>query len=185
MSDHLSKVEAAFSDRPPLTEEESEAGEQEAEKEVEACGTGVDDPGPVDEEIPIEGFPVQEEPLDVGSFGKPKIPSSLLDPHRVLGKTPILPGYEGVPFRGRTPDLKRDDPDHKQPREGYQAFVNVLDLSNEQDLQFYQQVSQLATNGYAVISVEEREWVPENKSWSVLLRWLNRFTYQPRFREDV
>jgi len=106
--------------------------------------------------------------------------SPLLDPHRLKDKNFVLPGWDGLPFRGSTiPFLKEDDPAHKQPQVSYEPHVWILDLSKQEDLDDYRAVYQLVTNGSAIISAEERQYDSEAKNWRIFLRWALVFTHMP------
>lgn len=105
----------------------------------------------------------------------------LLDPHRIKNQNFILPGYDGLPFRGNTvPFLKEDDPTSRQPQVSYEPHVWILDLSKTEDLDDYRAVYQLVTNGSAIISAEERQYDAEAKNWRIFLRWALVFTHMPK-----
>ncbi len=117
---------------------------------------------------------------------RPKLPavperkpfdSRLLDPTGAHRKPLSFPGYEGIPFRGSIPDLKESDP--LQPQVGSQVYVHCLNLADPKDLEYYGQISQMVGNGFAQISFEERQFVAENKSWLVLIRWMLHYAYMP------
>ena len=118
-----------------------------------------------------------------GNNGHPerwKIDSVLLDPSAGQGKMdPQFPGYLGLPFRGVTPDLKEDDPAHKQPRVAAGAHVEVLDMSKAEDLKRYEAISQTVANGFGVVSFEERQYDESTHNWRVFIRWGDLYTYNP------
>jgi len=118
-------------------------------------------------------------PSSMPETKRPGIPRELLDPYHVHGQTLTLPGFDGLPFRGPRPDLKETDAPENQPRPGMQVNVHILDLSKPEDLEYYEQISQLVGNGYAQISFEERKFVEEKKTWLVLLRWFLLYTCLP------
>jgi hypothetical protein len=66
-----------------------------------------------------------------------------------------------------------------QPRVAATAHVEVLVLSETKDLARYEEISQMVTNGYAVISFEERIYDKDIKNWRVLVRWGDLFAYNP------
>jgi len=112
---------------------------------------------------------------------RPPLPAHLLDPANVLGKESVLPGMDGLPFRGPIPDLRETDPDHMRPQVGYGAHVQLFVLSKPKDLAYYQQVIQLMANGFAVMGAEDRVYDKDIKSWRILLRWYEQFaTMKPR-----
>lgn len=110
-----------------------------------------------------------------GSF-----PELLLDPtDGRMDQPPILPGWNGRPFRGPVPHLKEDDPDYRQPKEAAKVHIDVLDLSIKLHQGKYQKISQMVANGFAVISFEERKYDEVKKNWRVLVRWFEVFAYMP------
>lgn len=107
--------------------------------------------------------------------------NNLLDPHRVGNQNFVLPGYDGLPFRGNAiPFLKEDDPASRQPQVSYEPHVWILDLSKQEDLDDYRSVYQLVTNGSAIISAEERQYDADAKNWRIFLRWALVFTHMPK-----
>lgn len=88
------------------------------------------------------------------------------------GEHYIFRGYYGIPFRCKSvkpPDIKVGDP--KQPKIVDDAKVSLFDFTKPDDLKKYTEILDLVAKGRAVLSVEERQWVPEEKSWRVFLRW--------------
>lgn len=110
--------------------------------------------------------------------GRAVLPDKLVDPAGVFQQPMVLPGLEGLPFRGDSiPNLKEDDPDALRPKIGQQIFADVLDLSEPKDMRYYQQVMQLVGNGFAQLSVEERKYDNAIKSWRVFIRWILYYGY--------
>ena len=113
------------------------------------------------------------------------IDSMLLDPTAGQRDMPAtFPGYQGAPFRGQIPDLKSDDPQHKQPRVAARAHVEVLNMAEPDDLKRYEEIAQLAANGAAVISFEERQYDKSIQNWRVFVRWGDLFAYNPEKGHD-
>jgi hypothetical protein len=109
------------------------------------------------------------------------IPAVLVDPYKTRHQDMILPGIDGVPFKGKSiPDIKEDDIDSKRPKQGRDVHVDVLDLSKEEDLDYYQDICQLVGNGYAEISFERETYDESIKSWRVFIRWILNYTYMPK-----
>jgi len=127
-----------------------------------------EDSGPK-EYVTVPDVPVIETPREID----PK----LLDPHSLSKASFTLPGFDGYPFRGPVPDLKEQD--ERQPQVGVETHVDLFDLAKPEDLDRYRQVIQLVGHNYAQISVEERKWVDEKKSWMIFLRWMLYYTYLP------
>ncbi len=144
-----------------------------------------DEPTPIGEPGPPEdALQKPQPPADGNGNGNGKHLSrfaaswnTLLDPHQVQDKDFVLPGHDGLPFRGSVPFLKEDDPEQRQPTVSYEPHIWVLDLSKPEDLEDYRSVYQLVTNGMAVISAEEREYDPDIKNWRVFFRWALVFSH--------
>ena len=118
-----------------------------------------------------------------GNGSKPKwaMESCLIDPSKGQGQmSPQFPGYMGLPFRGVPMDRKEDDPEHLQPQVAANVHVEILDMSDEEDRKKMAIIYQMMVNGFATISVEERQWVPEEKTWRVFLRWADVYAYNPQ-----
>lgn len=110
------------------------------------------------------------------------LPANLLDPHGVLGAQSILPGHNGIPFRGPVPHLRESDPEYRQPQTGHQAKVEILDLAKPDDLTKYQDIIQMTVNGFAEIGLEDQRYDEATKNWRVLIRWYKLFSYMPKSR---
>ena len=93
------------------------------------------------------------------------------------GQDSTWPTWQEFPFRGDIPDLREDDPEHKQPKIGYETHVTVYDLSNPEHLDHYEKVWQMAANSTVIISAEERTYDPDTKNWRVFLRWALAYAY--------
>jgi hypothetical protein len=111
---------------------------------------------------------------------RPELDQRMLDPGGVVGQPNVFPGHNGMPYRGRSPFLREDDPEHVQPREAFQVHVQIFDLSVEEDLKYYSEVWQTVANGLAFISADERQYDPDKKNWRVFLRWGIPYTYAPK-----
>lgn len=101
-----------------------------------------------------------------------QIPSKLLDPQGLNRSSEFhFPGLGGLPFRGKPQTIDSTMWAGKEPGIGKQVFIERLELCKEEDLERYAQISQLAANGFAHISFEERVYDAEIKNWRVLIRW--------------
>jgi hypothetical protein len=118
-----------------------------------------------------------------GNGKKPRwgtLDPKLLDPSGGQVDQPaVLPGYEGVPFRGPIPNVKESDPFYRQPQIGSKVHIEILDLSNDEHLERYSKVSQMVANGFAKMSQERIEYDPDKKNWRVFVRWLEMYAYDP------
>jgi hypothetical protein len=126
----------------------------------------------------VEGEAKTEAPVLVPV--RSEIPTELLDPHGVHSKPYVFPGSEGMPFRGTVPMLKEDDPPERQPQMGSQVQVDILVLSDTEDLKRYRDICQLVANGFGQISYEERKYDEDVKNWRVLVRWFLTYAYVPK-----
>lgn len=109
-----------------------------------------------------------------------EIDPRLVDPFGVMRQSSIMPGINGMPFRGKQiPNLKESDPGHKQPVEGMSAKVEILELNKPADLERYKNIVQIVANGFAQIGVEDRVYDEDIKSWRVFIRYYELFTHMP------
>jgi hypothetical protein len=109
-------------------------------------------------------------------WGSASFDPALLDPTGQLGSKDVLPGFEGMPFRGQIPDLKRDDVERRQPEINYQVHVEILDLSKEEDLKRYREICQIIMNGFGQAAKEDLQYDPDKKSWRLFIRWMQIFS---------
>jgi hypothetical protein len=123
-------------------------------------------------------------PLVGGNGHTPPVDSRLVDPFGVLNKPSVFPGHGGVPFRGPVPDLKSNDPEHKQPQISVQAHVEILSMEVEKDLLRYQEIMQIIGNGFGQLGAEERQYDKETKNWRIFVRWWELFSYVPNVRTE-
>ena len=79
--------------------------------------------------------------------------------------------HEGKPYHGPSLDLKKDDPEEKQPQLRHKAHIRQFDLTNPEHLALYEAVCQCIFDGGAILSFEDRVYDQELKSWRVLMRW--------------
>lgn len=84
----------------------------------------------------------------------------------------VMPGYDGIPFRGVVPDLVKGG---KTPIERLYAKVRIFDLSDAKQLEEYQSICDVIAKGWCALSREEIQWVEEKKSWIVFIRYVERF----------
>ena len=87
--------------------------------------------------------------------------------------------FKNLPYLGRRVDLKDTDPEHMQPALSYSAHTRIFRLSDEKDLKDYTAVWDSVVSGMAQIGIEERQYIPEEKTWIVLLRWVELFYKEP------
>lgn len=87
--------------------------------------------------------------------------------------------FNKLPYVGPVFDYKDDDPQEMQPQLQYNGCAAQLDLSKKADMDQYRALVQKVCNGTAIISVEERVYDQEIKSWRVFLRWMEPFYGPP------
>lgn len=107
------------------------------------------------------------------------ISPALLDPTNTHQAPPVLPGIDGIPYRGKAIDRKETDAPLEQHR---QVHIDILDLGKPEDLKRYEQISQLHANSFGQISFEERQFLPDAKKWIVLIRWWEEYVAEKQVR---
>ncbi len=126
----------------------------------------------------------QNQVADIQNAGTPSRlgdMEQLLDPHNTKNAPIHLPGFQGAPFKGSAvPNLKSDDPQHRQPQIGLEPHLFILDLSKPEDRKDYEGVMTLIAHGYAVLSCEERVYDNDIKNWRVFLRWAATISYMTK-----
>ena len=96
-----------------------------------------------------------------------------------------FPGFEGAPYRGSAiPMLKNTDPERTQPQVNLYARVKILDLSKPEQLAEYQRIYDCIAKGYYVFSYEDIQFVKSSNSWTVLIRYGERYAEQPGVLEQ-
>lgn len=86
----------------------------------------------------------------------------------------LLFGTDGKPFMTRkqtAPDYKNDFPLYLQPQSVRHVSVDILDLANAGDYQYYLKIWQAAGLGSVHVVEESKQWVEESKNWKVFIRW--------------
>jgi hypothetical protein len=87
--------------------------------------------------------------------------------------------FDGLPFKGAPMDIKKGDPDDKQPVLKRDVKIRQFDTSSPEDMAAWQGVMQQVADGLSVVSFEEKQYVPETKSWRVLVRWFEEYYTNP------
>lgn len=93
---------------------------------------------------------------------------------------PTFPGFDELPFRGEPMDRKEDDPEHLQPQRGARAHVEILEMDNPDDIKRMEDIYSMLATGTAIVSAEDRQWIPDKQTWRVFIRWADLYTYNPR-----
>jgi hypothetical protein len=105
----------------------------------------------------------------------PLIPPELIDPDGVMGKPFVYPGFQGKPFRGPIPDLKKGDT--AQPKMGMEGHAFIFDLSNADHLKYYETIFHMAYNGRAAVGVDRVDYDPKTGTYRAFVRWAFLFTH--------
>lgn len=90
----------------------------------------------------------------------------------------VFPGIGGIPYRnrhGKAPNFKGDPITGGHLVQTYSAYVQIFDLSDNEDIIKYQEIMNKCTRGCAQISDEEKVYDNDIKSWRVFLRWTETF----------
>ena len=88
-----------------------------------------------------------------------------------------FPGIDGVPFRGESiPLLKQHEVDNLV--EVIDAKVRIFKLNVDKDLEAYTQILDRIAKGIYISIDEKINWVPEERTWYVFLRYGERYKEQ-------
>lgn len=91
----------------------------------------------------------------------------------------------GLPYKGEVYDYKSTDPPELLPQLKGKIGVEVLDMSNKDDVEKYKSICQQITDGMALLSFEERKFQESTGCWKVFLRYIEQFYIAPEGIEDV
>lgn len=93
----------------------------------------------------------------------------------------VFPGHEGAPFRGQqVPNLKSED----QLVEVWDARVEIFDLSQPEHMEEYRRICDNIAKGWYILSYEKQEFIPDKRTWLVLIRYIERYAEQPGYLEE-
>ena len=90
----------------------------------------------------------------------------------------ITGSYEGLPYRGVPINLKSTDDPADVLKLNQVLYVKRFELSDAEQLKEYQAICQQIQDGHAQLSYENMEYIPEEKQWVVLMRWID-WWYSP------
>ena len=91
-------------------------------------------------------------------------------------------GSDGRPFltrRKRVPEYKHDYPLHMQPQSVRHVSIDILDLSDQDDLAYYMKIWRAAGLGSVQVVEESKQWVEGAKNWKVFIRWFVKGKMDP------
>ena len=88
--------------------------------------------------------------------------------------------FMGLPFEG-DPNLmlKNDDPAWRQPQLKYRIHVRIFNLEDETHLRDYIEICQQVADSRVRVSYEKIEYNKEQRTWQVLLRWMDMYMKGP------
>lgn len=121
----------------------------------------------------------ESAPNDPALENMPDIPVELLDPHGALNKPNVLPGYNGIPFRGEEiPQIKETDP--VKPEVALDGQAAVFDLSKPEHLKYYKNIFHMAYNGRAQIGIDRVDFDANTGKYTAFVRWALIYTHMPK-----
>jgi hypothetical protein len=88
--------------------------------------------------------------------------------------------FNGLPYRGPMIYIKHTDRDERLPQLIKKLRVKRFDLGESKDLEEYEKVCQMLTDGTAQLSVEKIEYAPDKTTWIVLMRWIEMWYGPPK-----
>lgn len=83
-------------------------------------------------------------------------------------------GGDGVPFLTRkksVPNYKNGLPQRLRPQGVRKARVDVLDLSNPREYEFYAKIWDAVGLGVVTVVDEDKHWIESRENWKVFIRW--------------
>lgn len=96
-------------------------------------------------------------------------------------------GLDGTPFRtrnGAPPMYRSSDSASRQPQTVVDVHVNVLNLSDEKDVQELQRILDMCAKGRGYISSLDKAYDKSVQNWRVLLIWGEFFLEDPKETEE-
>jgi len=83
-------------------------------------------------------------------------------------------GADGRPFLTRkkdVPDYKNNYPVYMQPQQVRHVSIDILDLSIQEDYEYYLKIWKAVGLGSVLVVDEAKQWIEDNKNWKVFIRW--------------
>jgi len=84
-------------------------------------------------------------------------------------KEPKEPSWQGLPFRGQIPHIKKDDPEHMLPVKDWDIFVEIFDITNAEQKAKYIEVCNKAVKGQAQCFIEK--YLDVKDTVKIYLKW--------------
>lgn len=116
-----------------------------------------------------------EEPVKKKFY--PRLPKDI--PVGVGSGMPYQGELNGLPFRGSSvPYLKEDDPSSMRPKQGVTGHAVVLDLSDADDLEYYNKLFNLAYSGKIIVAKDDLTFDANRSRYVACVRWAEPYLYQ-------
>jgi len=87
--------------------------------------------------------------------------------------------YNGLPYTGKTYDIKEDDPEYRKPVQISRVFIKQFETGNEEHMKEWSAIMQRVADGVSRISFEEKVYDEKIKGWRVLVRWMDDYYTNP------
>lgn len=88
------------------------------------------------------------------------------------GMKVFFPGENGVPFLGASaPTLPKNPSPREELSQVAMANVKVFRMDDPKQVEEYRKLWDLVTSGTAIVGFEDRQYVPEEKTWFILIRY--------------
>lgn len=87
----------------------------------------------------------------------------------------IFMDADNKPFfssNGEAPDYKNNLPYRLKPQPMLDVHVDMLDLSNQEDMQYYSKIWRAVGYRVAMVISEDKQWIEDTRNWKVLIRWV-------------
>lgn len=91
-------------------------------------------------------------------------------------------GSDGRPFltrKKKVPEYKHDYPVYMQPQAVRHVSIDILDLSDEEDLEYYVKIWKAVGLGSVQVVEESKQWIEDTKNWKVFIRWFVKGKMDP------
>ena len=93
-------------------------------------------------------------------------------------------GIEVDPRLGKVPLVRKTDKPGDKPILTIEAFTEVLDLSDEDDLKKYSEIKTLCKNMKGEMMNLQIEWMEDVKNFKVLVEWCSH-TVRPKTTQEL
>lgn len=91
----------------------------------------------------------------------------------------ISGSFEGIPYKGAPLNIKNTDNIENILKLNRVVHVKTFALKKDEALKEYENVCQAIQDGHAQLSFEDKQYVPADQNWVVLVRWIE-WWYSPK-----